>query len=424
MIFLRASRISLIVVLSVVLTRIFSLSHGFPIYYYIDNGGNSTYFYDDIVFSNATHNITQPLFANKWNFEDERLPNNVTQWETLLKPMFIPRSPFYVSKDILDTSALESFTRSKIRLPRSGRFNPIELTVLSANNPPSFKTNSPLMWYMETSLGVMSGNIRITELMIKASYLHQYTLQQNKHFNHIRNERTNTRHRPPSIVKNIQSTLNRFRAIKERDNVIIYHVECPGDSVKMKVIIQGVLRKNLHDVELKCNYFRLGVRNALERFNYKKNFTFLEIPSEWLAHKYPYILIDETIVPTIEILNFAFTPPRHNNYYYTEALVHECKHFKKDIIAHQVDFQFHLNQNITYCINDVFSHFTSLLFGCDHDLFYVLLHELSHFFISSCHSSFINTLNVDRTSNDRDLSPKSRELFERAWEKESLTLMC
>lgn len=291
------------------------------------------------------------------------------------------------------------------------------------NNYHRFRLDSDLMYYMRLSLDASMGKILLNDKLYRTGTYEIYQKAKERHYEYLSTIKYNRRNVTLQIQRHNIALQNHISIIKNRNNIIIYHVECPMRLfANINVIIQGEKIDLMQSSYRLCKYFRLTVRTALETFNYKKNFTFLEIPTEWLRYDQPFINIENMSVKIDNILNFAFTPVHHLKDYYSSYLRTNCEPFNLTNLAHRTGFSIHLNKKINYCLSD---YYTGDIEDCDADLLETLLHELSHFFIGSCHHRFgMDLLAPFAGSNVRDLNNYTKTAFEMAWQYNSVEYAC
>lgn len=372
------------------------------------------------------------FFKNKWFFPSEVSFVDEKTWNSRKQPVYIPQKIFSGEQN---NNIIPGTVHRRVHntsLPNTSHLHHPTLTIILTQTKlsiPVFNVTSELMYYMTTSLDISMGRKQFSYLLTyDYAKFHIYIANQRRYFQTLHKFQgfLHTKlYTPIKVIKSIEYTRSVFQVIKERNYIVIYHTLCPPfDSTNVKVIIQGK-EIPVQNIEALCLYFRMAVRTALEVFNYNNKFTFMEIPTEWLLTDSPYIRIENTITAVHEILNFMFTSPEHNDLIYSSTTSQNCTVFKENVIAHKIHFGIHINQNKSFCLSDVFSDYTQELFDCSYDLIAVLLHELAHFFISSCHPHNIELLTPAHNQlYVRDLSAQARRLFELAWLNESLNIGC
>lgn len=393
---------------------------------------------------------SKPIFKNFWNFPHELSYSNNSLWQALKQPLHIPYNVFngdsnfhaenasinnvnsvshIIENDnfVLELSNLSS-NYLEHNLPKNMYIQPIFIQVEQTSTQiVKHELSSDIMLYLRLSIDLMLGNVRYPYLIIyKPDLFNRYINAQYNYHNSLHKYQLyfhKKMHNPVFIRRTLNSFNNFFRTIKSRNYNILYHVQCPPSTVFLKIIIQGK-EISANTAEIICSYFRLAVRMALNTFNYNNKFTFIEIPSEWLLTNSLYIRLEDLIVPIHEILNFGFTNFKHNDLYFSSSTIENCSTFNKSMIAHQRGFSIHINNNVSFCFNDVYSEFTEHIFNCSYDLLAVLQHELAHFFISKCHIESSDMLKASEISRVRDLSAASRLLFEKSWATESRSVGC
>lgn len=250
---------------------------------------------------------------------------------------------------------------------------------------------------------------------------------QTKHYNYIIkriHKLSQMRASSLSDMKNYH-TLNHVYTVKNiYNNTIYYHVECPGYGVQIKVDLDEGGVKEPKSIKLRCQYFRILVRVTLEVFRVDF-FKFVELPSE-VVQDNDIVVYGDTIIRDSDILKFAFVNKTHS-INYNRRHQYKCKTFvqNKTInnIAHLYNSNVHiLNDNI-FCITQKPLSTSALLkkFNCTNDLWFTLLHELSHYFISPCH---IDIELLKSFSTSRSLDFKSYVSLVQMWKSNDYNYHC
>lgn len=287
------------------------------------------------------------------------------------------------------------------------------------------ESSSGLVQYLTDSIKILDHED--TQIFTSKAQSDKHMEDKRAHYNYIYK-----RIRDLARINNIDEYMPWFYPLNNRlsyvkhalNNTIYYHVECPNFSVKIDVIFSG---KNhpIHTVRSKCEYFRWVVKKALGIFNEDKMFKFIEIPSEAMDNNI-FVRYDGQKALLDSVLNFAFVNASHNLFYYKNRQF-RCDELASDndsiSVAHLSASSIHINEKPKYCITDVpyGRNILTQKFNCSHDLFFVLAHELAHYFISECH---IDIPLLRTFSMERKLDPLSLSLMKKTWEQTNTQLYC
>lgn len=300
--------------------------------------------------------------------------------------------------------------------------NPLRPTY---NRGIDMETNTGLMQYINNSMQMMDHDG--VSIFTTSAQVEEHNANRHAHYRYIYKRikdiavlHSEAEYTPWHIPMN-----NRIFYVKHfHNNTIYYHVECPNFSVNIDIIFSGKKYK-IHSVRDKCEYFRWIVRKAIGIFNEDGMFKFIELPSEVMDNNI-FVKYGGEKVLLDYVLNFAFVNSTHNLFYYRERQF-KCDNLmdNKDgiSVAHLSGSSVHINNSPNYCITDVAYDKKNLAqqFNCSYDLFFVLVHELAHYFISECH---INIPLLKTFTMERKLNARSLELMKNTWDNANPQMHC
>lgn len=305
-------------------------------------------------------------------------------------------------------------------LPTFHAFNPLRI---NCYNEISIDGNSSLIKWIQNSMRLMEGH-GAGDVFYSKEYEAEHYKSQKSHYKYVYR-----RVKDLSIMSKFANdyllwyyaTNNNIKYIKNiLNNTIYYHVECPDHALNINLIVNGQLNK-LNKVIEKCENFRWIVKKVLSEFKLNM-FEFIELPSEVMDNNM-FVKYNDKRILTESILNFAFVNKTHNFFYYKEKKF-MCKEFVNSTLAHVFGSSIHINANYNYCVtykpyakNYLYSRFKCI------DLFFLLAHELAHYFISDCHIE-IPFLQQFSYSMQRSLDKKSQQLMVETWQSANKNLHC
>lgn len=295
-------------------------------------------------------------------------------------------------------------------------------------NDISINSNIDLMKWLTNSMKIMDGDVSGVSNMYDHRKHYRAEIFHYKHINKRINQllEKSKRSQISNVSNNARmySYLNNIWYIKNiLNNTIFYHVECPSEKLNL-FTIRDEKKEKYTTITKKCEIFRWIVHKALNVF--KENmFEFVELPSEVMNDNL-FVIYNNKKILTRHILNFAFVDPRHHVYYYSDKQYLCTKFTTSEIssgVAHLIGSSIHLNANNVYCITEIPypREVLAQKYGCENDLFFVLLHELSHFFISSCHS---DVEFLKEYTTQRSLDESSYKMMMQTWKSENTSIHC